>query len=263
MKTNILLASFLLLCASTQLPAGEGKPAALPAASPLPLPSTPIVVPSDVPDGRKYAQGKNQTFEALKKRVAAMNGDCDMIFIGASITQWWDAAIWRHYYGSRKALDYGISGDNTQNVLFRLQDQGVKALRPKVAVLLVGGNNSWDKPENIAKGVKAVVEATRADFPGVKIILLDILPTARNTAHIAEANALIAKFSDDKEVYRLDLSPKMPREGDSWRGLREDKLHLTPEGYRIWAEAMEPLLSKLLGDRPEKPMNTGSNGDAN
>jgi beta-glucosidase len=187
-------------------------------------------------------------FESQKRRIVEMKGQCDLIFIGDSITEGWDRALWAKYYGARHALNYGVGGDTTQNVLARLQYPGLKTLKPRVAVILIGTNNTRNTPEDIDAGVQAVVDATKADFPGIKVILLDILPTARETDRMAAANQLISNISDEKSVFRLDLSPKMPKEGDNWKGLLPDRLHLTKEGYQIWAENMEPLLSKLLGD---------------
>ena len=189
----------------------------------------------------------NHACEAL---VAAMKGHpCDIIFIGDSITQGWVQGgkdVWEKHYAHRNALDFGVGADATQHTLWRFDHMEVASFRPKVAVLLIGTNNTRDTPEDIAAGVKAVLLKTQQTFPGVKVILMSILPNARASEKMQAANAITKTFADDRTVYYLDLAAKMTPEGDSWKGLGPDKLHLTVEGYELWAAELDPLLAKLL-----------------
>lgn len=174
----------------------------------------------------------------------------DLIFIGDSITeQWrWGAGwpVWKQHFEER-ALDFGLGSDKTQHSVWRLENIDLKGWSPKVAVILIGTNNTGDTPEDIAAGVRAVVEATKRKFDGIKIALLGILPTARATEKMAAANELIKPIADDKTVFFLDVGAKFTREENNWKGLSRDKLHLTQEGYEIWAAELEALLPKLLG----------------
>ena len=198
-------------------------------------------------DGTRY---KGDSYGGMEKRIAKLKGQCDVIFIGDSITQGLKGDVWGKYYSGRHALNYGVAGDTTQNVLYRLNFEGLKALKPKVAVILIGTNNTGiNSPTEIVAGVKAVIDKTFELFPTSKIILIDILPTARKSKTVVEANELIAKLSDEKKIFRLNLGEKMVKEGDSWKGLGKDRLHLTEEGYLIWAETMEPLLARLLDEK--------------
>jgi len=199
--------------------------------------------------------------QSCEKEVAAMQGKpCDVIFIGDSITQnfiarpsrnWTSVGkdVWDKHYAGRNALDFGVGADATQNVLWRMDHMDIKTFKPKVAVVMIGTNNTQNTPAEIAAGVKAVVEKTQGTFPGVKVILISILPNARATQKMADANAIIKTFGDDKSVYYFDLAAKMTPEGNSWKGLGPDRLHLSPEGYELWASAMEPLLTKLLAGK--------------
>ena len=234
----------LLTLALTSLAVAADAP---PSASPTTLTQSPPVAQlSTQPDGTRY---KGDSYAGMENRIAKLKGPCEVIFIGDSITQGWKGAVWEKYYAGRHALNYGVAGDSTQNVLYRLNCDGLKTLKPKVAVILIGTNNTGHySPGEIAAGVKAVIDKTLALFPASKIILLDILPTARKTQTAVAANELIAKLSDEKTVFRLNLGEQMVKEGDTWKGLGKDRLHLTEEGYLIWAEAMEPLLARLLGE---------------
>jgi lysophospholipase L1-like esterase len=175
----------------------------------------------------------------------------DLIFIGDSITeQWrWGAGnpVWKKHFEAR-ALDFGLGSDKTQHTIWRLQNIDLKGWSPKVAVVLIGTNNTGDTPEDIAAGVKAVIDATKAKFSGIKIVVLSILPNARATVKMADANKLIAPFADDRTVFYLDLAAKFtPTADGNWLGLSRDKLHLTADGYEVWAAELEALLPRVLG----------------
>jgi len=133
-------------------------------------------------------------------------------------------------------------------------------IRPKVVVLMIGTNNTGkergsDKirntvPETIA-GVQAVVRALRARLPNTKILLLAIFPRGSlddpQRAQVALVNSVIAKLDDGKAVKYLDINPKfLEADGSLPKNIMPDGLHPNENGYRIWAEAMEPTLAEML-----------------
>ena len=196
-------------------------------------------------------------YKNCNDRIAEAKGHpVDILFVGDSITESWTsapwggvnrgAAIWDKMYAPRNALNFGAGANRTQHVLYRLDTMDVKDLKPKVTVLMIGTNNNIDTAPDIAAGVKAVITKLQTMYPMTKIILVSILPSARAAELMAQANELIKTFADNQTVYYLDLSAKMPPVGDSWLGLGPDKLHPTDVGYQIWADTMEPLLTKLL-----------------
>jgi len=239
--------------------------AAQPPAPPSP-PASPTSILAGAAHGPTIASDDNYRSHArfnqqCEAQVAAMKGKpVDVIFIGDSITQnfinapterWPMAgkAVWDEHYAGRNVLNFGVGADRTENVLWRLDHMDIREFRPKVAVLMIGTNNTRDSPEAIAAGVKAVIKKTQEIFPGVKIILVSILPNARAAQKMADANRIIRNFGDDRSVFYFDLAARMTPEGDSWKGLGRDHLHLMPEGYELWATSMEPLLSALLSGR--------------
>jgi lysophospholipase L1-like esterase len=186
--------------------------------------------------------------------VASMRGKpVDLIFIGDSITQGWIAgegkAVWEKYYASR-ALNFGQGGDTTQNVLWRFQNLDIKDFKPKVAIIMIGTNNFHDTPPDIATGVKAVIDTTKGTFPGVKVILISILPNLRANDIMMAANETIKTYADNKTVFYLDLASKFTPVGDNWKGLLPDHLHLTTEGYEMWTAELNPMIAKLIGGTP-------------
>lgn len=238
---------FLVMLSSCALLFNESN-----AQTPAPTP-TPLVEPSSstAPDNTRYLN-KPSLLEPCRAQVDAFKGECDLIFIGDSITLGWRRAdglpVWKQYYDKRHAFDFGIGGDKTQNVLWRLQNLNVSKFHPKVAVVLIGTNNTLNTPQEISDGVAAVLKQTQTSFPGVKIILVSILPNQRANDKMMQADGLIKPMADDQSIYYLDLVPAFPPVGDNWQGLKSDHLHLTTVGYTQWAQQMEPLLKKLLNE---------------
>jgi lysophospholipase L1-like esterase len=259
MRRYLSLALLLLLpvAAAAQTPTAAPAPAAaaVPAAEPVAAaPRT--TVPSD---SNERARPKN--YQDCRDRVAAANADpakhIDLLFVGDSITEAWSgpawggyihgAPVWEKVYAPRNALNFGVGADRTQHLLYRLDTMDVKGLTPKVIVLMIGTNNNIDTAPDIAAGVHAVLTKLEGIYPAAKIILVSILPNARATQLMEDANALIKPFADEKTVFYFDLAALMPPVGDSWTGLSADKLHPTEAGYQIWADGMGPLLVRLLG----------------
>lgn len=181
-----------------------------------------------------------------------------LIFIGDSITQHWEdagRAIWRDHYGRSRALNLGVSGDCTENVLWRLRNGNIAGLSPRVAVLLIGTNNLYrDTPRRIADGIGAIVRLLRRTLPRTRLLLIGILPrgtrTGRARQKIVEVNRIISGLADEKRVHYLDIGQRfVEKNGEISEHIMPDYLHLSEEGYRRWAEAMAPTLRQLLSGR--------------
>ncbi|HEV3271987.1 MAG TPA: GDSL-type esterase/lipase family protein [Candidatus Methylacidiphilales bacterium] len=222
-------------------------------------PAKPAEPPSaTTPDNARYLNDPSLLTGCEAELARFVNKPCDIIFIGDSITAGWlgpGRDLWEKDYAPRHALDFGIGGDTTQNVLWRLENMDVRDLKPKVAVVLIGTNNLANNPHEIADGIKAVLANTQEAFPGVKIILVSIMPNERAQGKMMQVDSIIRSYADNSTTYYLNLVPLMApvttttpdgRTETNWKGLGPDRLHPDASGYQIWADAMEPLLSKLL-----------------
>jgi lysophospholipase L1-like esterase len=189
-----------------------------------------------------------------RDQVASFNGrDADMIFIGDSITRNWlgpGKAVWDANFAPRNALDFGIGGDQTQHVLWRMENYPIGRLHPKVAVVLIGTNNTHNTPEEIAAGVKAILDKTQAMYPGIKIILNSIMPNKRANDLMMAANAIIRTYADNQSIFYLDLVPLMTPVGDNWKGIGADYLHPDASGYQIWTDALLPIVNRFVPAPP-------------
>ncbi|MGE3819529.1 MAG: platelet-activating factor acetylhydrolase IB subunit [Isosphaeraceae bacterium] len=192
----------------------------------------------------------------------AKQGNVDLLFLGDSITAAWEgrdgdglgpAQVWDRHYAPRNAANFGIGGDRTQHVLWRLGQGEVDGIQPRVVVLLIGTNNlSGNTPEEIVEGITAIVRTLKVKLPETKILLLGIFPRGEKPNplrdRIAAVNARIKGLDDGgKTVKYLEIGHLFLNEdGTISRDVMPDALHLTRKAYRIWADAMEPTLWEML-----------------
>jgi len=188
----------------------------------------------------------------------AKKGDVELVFLGDSITQGWaDNDTWNKHYGPRHTANFGIGGDRTQHVLWRIEHGNFDGIKPKLVVLMIGTNNSNgadNTAAEIADGIKAIVAQLREKLPDTKVLLLGIFPRGDKLNPQREKNSqaseLASKIADDKHVFYLDIGPKfLAADGSLSKDVMPDYLHLSPKGYEIWAEAIEPKVKELLGEK--------------
>jgi lysophospholipase L1-like esterase len=199
--------------------------------------------------------------EAVNERVK--QGDVDFLFIGDSITHGWENAgkkYWDKYYAPRKGVNMGFGGDRTQHVLWRLNHGHLEGISPKLAVIMIGTNNSNgndNTAEEIAEGIIAICNKIRTKCPKTKILILAIFPRGPEPSAQREKNAkaslLASKIADGKMIHYLDINDKfLTKDGFLTCKIMPDYLHPNEAGYKIWAEAIEPKVAELMGDKPKE-----------
>ena len=204
-------------------------------------------------------RGWKDRHESFNKRVGEIGEKSQLIFIGDSITQGWEGEgkeAWAKHFARYNAINLGIGGDRTQHVLWRLDNGNLKGLKPKAAVVMIGTNNSNGEdntPGQIAEGVTAIVRKLREKLPNTKILLHPIFPRGENfnaqRGKILQVNQVLQKLADDENIIWVDFGHKfVTPEGRISRELMPDYLHLSPAGYMIWTESINPLLAKIIGD---------------
>lgn len=186
-------------------------------------------------------------------------GGIDLAFVGDSITQGWESAgkpTWDKYYAGRNAANFGFSGDQTQHVIWRLQNGELVGLNPKVIVIMIGTNNIGARsstPEQAADGVKSIVSILRKEIPKAKILLLGVFPRGTGKDHpdcqaVDKISAGYKGLEDGKHVFFEDVGRFFlyRTNGEMRRLLMPDLLHPNAAGYEIWGKAMERKLAELL-----------------
>ena len=222
----------------------------------VPLPNTAIV-----PNLSAGFQKKHQD-----NVLVAKEGTTEVLFMGDSITDFWrnetgnyaGKQVLDKYFGTWKVANFGIAGDTTQGVLFRLQNGEGQGFSPKAIMLMIGTNNTGrNTAAEIAEGVGAIVLEMQKDFPKAQILLLGIFPrsTAKDPvrATLADINKIISRLDDGDRVHYLDIGAKfLDADGNISKDVMSDALHPTAKGYEIWAEAVKEPLTKLVNATPEK-----------
>ena len=184
----------------------------------------------------------------------------DLLMIGDSITHGWEGKgkkVWDEYYARRNAFNIGFSGDRTEQVIWRLQHGEIEGISPRLAVVMIGTNNTGhrqDPPKQTAAGIKAILGELKKRTPKTKVLLLAIFPRGEKSddklRKINDAtNEIIKDYANEKTVFFLDINNVfLTDDGTLTKEVMPDRLHPHESGYRMWAEAMEPMVKKLLGE---------------
>ena len=260
MRTTPKILAIAALCGATQIFAQTPPAAAAPtAAANAPVPPLPPQAPDIAAPKMDPKTGEPQTgfMGAHGKFVGiAKENSAKLLFLGDSITAGWSGqkAIWDSAFGQYSPANFGIGGDRTQHVLWRITNGELDGFTPKALVLMIGTNNSGsDSPEGIAAGVTKIVETIRQKSPSTKILLLAVFPRGDKTAQaptrekLKTVNGHIAKLDDGKRVFFLDIGAKfLEPDGTLTKEVMPDLLHLSSKGYQIWADAIAPSLAQLM-----------------
>ena len=215
-----------------------------------PMPAEAVATPNPLPMWQTQV-------EAIAKRLPQMGRETKrMVFLGDSITASWDPVVFSQAFGTRAPLLLGVGGDTTQGLLARLPGEW-GPLRPRLAVLLIGTNNTkWGTgaPADVALGIAEVVRAIHARSSGTRVLVLGVLPTGADPgdplrAVNAKVNALVARCADGDTTFYLDAGPALlDRTGHLAANVSFDMLHLTPYGYTLLAAALEPDVRRIMGE---------------
>ena len=203
--------------------------------------------------------------EQLVKK--AKQGGIDIFFVGDSIIRRWGAAEpqyrpllenWKTNFFGWNAANFGWGADRIENILWRLNHGELDGVNPKVIVVLAGINNVGTdpgdpkKPEDISQGLKAIVDLCHTKAPNAILILTAIFPRNDNLEVIPTINQInrnLQRLADGKQVRYLNINDKLAdTNGIFFAGMANaDKLHPTLKAYQVWADALRPIFSELLG----------------
>jgi lysophospholipase L1-like esterase len=224
----------------------------------------PLTAPADSPVPRRDANSATAHEQLLEKKK---QGRVDIYFEGDSITRRWGAtdypellANWNKNFFGWNAADFGWGADAIQNILWRLENGELDGVNPKVIVLLAGTNNIGGrapanadaKVEDVTRGIQAVVRVMQEKASNATIILTAIFPRNDNMAVmpvIDRINARLAQLADGKRIRFLNINDKLAdADGRLYEGMMNpDRLHPAVRGYQVWADALKPIFTELLG----------------
>jgi lysophospholipase L1-like esterase len=190
----------------------------------------------------------------------AKEGNIDLLFLGDSITEGWAGRgkdVWAKTYGKSNAANFGIGGDRTEHVLWRIDNGELDGIKPKVLVLMIGTNNTggWSA-EQIGVADTKIITEIHQKLPETKVLVLGVFPRGNDPKDpktealrekIKQINSTLAKLDDGKTTRYLDIGDKfLAPDGVLTKEIMPDYLHPNAKGYQIWADAMQPLLDEMM-----------------
>ena len=247
--TRIALVSALVaVSALTAYPQAAPKPEPRRAADAATAPEN-----ANMPARGIKREGQLTTWAKTRKNI-------QLVFMGDSITEFFDRGIWGKVYGKYDPYNCGFMGENTEHLLGHVRNGLLDGLDPqkvKAVVVLIGTNNlghlPGEKPEWVAAGITAVVESVHQKLPDTKVLVMGVFPRGRVKndpirAKIVAVNQILRKLDDGRKIRYLDIGAKFVAEdGSIPEDLMADNLHPTAKGYELWADSMQPLLNEMLG----------------
>lgn len=205
---------------------------------------------------KKIEKYYKRQHERIMKR--AREGPIDLLFIGDSLTEHWlddGKEAWGSAFGKWKPGNFGLSGDTTYGVLWRIDHGALDGLHPRVVVLMIGTNDLsvGETAETTAANIEKVVRKIKQKLPDTTILLLGILPRGRAADPVRDSlvqvNSIIAKLDNGKDVLFLDIGKQfLSDRNEVTAEIMPDSLHLSSKGYQIWADALKTVLSKKLDE---------------
>jgi lysophospholipase L1-like esterase len=226
------------------------------AALAAPAGAQPILGSPAFPSMPNYPQSMLEYWYAAHRVFVARaaQGNVKLLFIGDSITANWltvGRAPWAADFVPLGAVNFAIGGDRTQNVLWRILDGELDGIAPRTIVLMIGANNLFDGAAAATDGISAVVRAVRAKQPQATIDLLGVLPVIGGVPgpygeEVVAINAALAGLDDGTSVRFTNINAAfLNPDGTQKAGLfQPDGTHLTAAGYRVFADALRPILRR-------------------
>jgi len=208
---------------------------------------------------------RHESFNAISKQ-----GKAPLVFLGDSITQGWSGKgkeAWANTWAPMGAVNFGIGGDRTEHVLWRLENGNFDGLKPKLVVLMIGTNNTGHvgrpqkelsgalyqcSAEQTAAGVKAVIAKLQSKLPETKVLMLGIFPRGADKndkmrQQNEATNSIIAKLANDSKVYFMDIGKTfLAADGTLSKEIMPDLLHLNEKGYDMWTQAIVGKVTELM-----------------
>ncbi|MCF2949563.1 GDSL-type esterase/lipase family protein [Paraglaciecola aquimarina] len=193
-----------------------------------------------------------------QEKLTQLTPDVELLMIGDSITHGWEdagKAVWEKEFSNINTINLGFGGDRTENVLWRLEHGAIDNISPKLAVVMIGTNNTGhrlDPPQEIYQGVAAIVSKLNQTLPSTQVVLLSIFPRSEKTTdklriNNDQTNLLLANLVKHHKVEIIDINHDfLDKNGQLSTSIMPDLLHPNEQGYEIWAQHLQAIFAKYL-----------------
>jgi lysophospholipase L1-like esterase len=173
----------------------------------------------------------------------------NIIFIGDSLTEYFD---WQKRFPSHKITNLGIAGEPIEGLLDRLDRIRSLIGNPDLIFIMTGINNIAMEQYDIAGDYKEIVSKLSSWFKTTKIVVQSVLPVRLewiNNNVIKDINRHLKQIAGEFSAEYLDVyglfvdSQGIPKR----ENLLDDGVHLSEEGYRVWADTVDTFLKAMEG----------------
>lgn len=195
---------------------------------------------------------------ASRRQIVESKGEIDLVFLGDSAAYGWEKQGKDSLAELRKTysvVNIGYADDSTQNVLWRVQNGELDHYTAKCILLAVGTDsvrNGKDKPEEVASGIRQILDVIAKKQPKTTTLLLSVLPVGNgpksaSRVHGEKVNDIIKGYADGKKVIWVDFTNNLlDAKGDNLMWM-PDRGHLSAVGYReICMPVVLPLFKGIL-----------------
>jgi lysophospholipase L1-like esterase len=187
----------------------------------------------------------------------------DVVFMGDSITDFWQQPRFGGFFPGKNYVDRGISAQTTPQMLIRFRPD-VIALKPRAVVILAGtndiaGNTGLMTNEDIQNNLASMAELSKAN--NIRVVLASITPvsayhvpanqppqtTRRPVDRVQAINAWMKTYAAaNKHVYLDYYSAMIDSTGMLRTEFSEDDLHPNAAGYKVMAPLAEAAIAQAL-----------------
>lgn len=199
--------------------------------------------------------------DSLLKRKS--QGPVGVLFLGDSITAGWTGKgkeVWEKTYADYQPGDFGVSGDKTQNVLWRIANGEIDGLHPQLTIFMLGTNNlSTDTADDIAAADTKIIHLVQ-EKTGSKVLVLAVFPRdhkgddEQTMVKVNQINQALAKLDNGDTIRYLDIGKVfLGPDGKVNKDIMNDGLHPNAQGYQLWADAMRPLFEQMAHKPTSQP----------
>jgi lysophospholipase L1-like esterase len=183
-----------------------------------------------------------------------------IVFLGDSITEWWDLEMFKLYFGKYEPFNLGVSGHTTKDTFKHIEKYTLSYCSASAIILQIGTN---DADRNITtmetfQNISRICANIFKTNPTTRILLVGPLPRGQNPSdkyriYNKEVNKLLRKSDKDPRITYLDIGHMfLDHDGTISQYIMYDFLHLTKRGYNILSSEIADHLSYSFGE-PSSP----------
>ncbi len=169
-----------------------------------------------------------------------------LVFIGDSLTEWFD---WQRRFPDYTVTNLGVSGEPVEGLLARRELIRARIIDPDCIFLMTGINNIAMESYFITDDYREIVRNFTTWYKKSRVVVQSILPVSLEWVSlkvIRDTNVKLAGIAHAYDADYLDVYGLFVDKNGGPRTelLQDDGVHLSGQGYKVWADEVERFLKK-------------------